>query len=197
MSNRSPPIALSEAQMMALLAASYPLPPAARPVFLEACAKEIAAMPELGDGAFHHTIVRVQKMYFDPPDGRMPRVARGSGGHSLRKSLCFPMCPGDAYWGHFAAKKPAISTNGLIRSESWPLAVTLDPGSRGPVRVGKAHTESRCFPVSPTSGLPIGAFKYTPPVRVARLTRDPKGSGAGVENPFRGPVLATTWGAFI
>ena len=32
--NQPPPIALSEAQMCALLAASYPLPPAARSAFL-------------------------------------------------------------------------------------------------------------------------------------------------------------------
>ena len=64
--------------MLALPAASHPLPPDARPAFLEACAKEIAALPELGDGALHRTIVRVQKMYFDPPDidGRMPRVSK-------------------------------------------------------------------------------------------------------------------------
>jgi hypothetical protein len=72
------PIALSEAQMLALLAASHPLPAPARPAFLEACAKEIAAMPELGDGVLHRTIVRVQRMYFYPPDldGRMPRVSK-------------------------------------------------------------------------------------------------------------------------
>ena len=54
------------------------LEPAARPAFLEACAKEIAALPELGDGALHGTIVRVQRMYFDPPDidGRMPRTSK-------------------------------------------------------------------------------------------------------------------------
>jgi hypothetical protein len=54
--------------MCALLAASYPLPPAARSAFLEHCAREIANLPELGDGVLHRTIVRVQKMYFDPPD---------------------------------------------------------------------------------------------------------------------------------
>jgi hypothetical protein len=73
------PIALSEAQMLALLAASYPLPAPARPAFLEACAKEIAALPELGDGVLHRTIVRVQRMFFDPPvleSGRMPRVSK-------------------------------------------------------------------------------------------------------------------------
>ena len=73
-----PPIALSEAQMCALLAASHPLPPAARSAFLEPCAKEIATLPELGDGALHRTIVRVQRLFFDPPDvdGRMPRVSK-------------------------------------------------------------------------------------------------------------------------
>jgi hypothetical protein len=34
--------------------------------------------PNSGDGVLHRTIVRVQKMYFDPPDvdGRMPRVSK-------------------------------------------------------------------------------------------------------------------------
>jgi hypothetical protein len=75
------PIALSEAQMLALLAASHPLPVAARSVFLEHCAREIANLPELGDGALHRTIVRVQRMFFDPPDldGRMPRVSKWIG----------------------------------------------------------------------------------------------------------------------
>jgi hypothetical protein len=41
-SNQPPPIALSEAQMCALLAASYPLPATARSAFLEHCAREIA-----------------------------------------------------------------------------------------------------------------------------------------------------------
>jgi len=42
----------------------------------------------------------------------------GRWGHSLRKSFCFSMCAGSAYWGHLSAKTLAISTNGLIRSES-------------------------------------------------------------------------------
>jgi hypothetical protein len=77
--NQPSPIALTEPQMLALLAASYPLPAPARPLFLEACAKEIAAMPELGDGALHRMIVQVQRIYFDPPvleSGRMPRVSK-------------------------------------------------------------------------------------------------------------------------
>ena len=73
-----PPIALTEAQMCALLAASHPLPPALRSAFLEACAKEIANLPELGDGVLHRTIVRIQREFFDLPDidGRMPRVSK-------------------------------------------------------------------------------------------------------------------------
>jgi hypothetical protein len=77
--NQPSPIALSESQMLALLAASYPLPSQSRGPFLEACAKELAAMPELGDGVLHRTIVRVQRMFFDPPvldSGRMPRVSK-------------------------------------------------------------------------------------------------------------------------
>jgi hypothetical protein len=58
-----------------VLAASYPLPPAARSAFLEHRAREIANLPELGDGVLHRTIVRARREYFDPPDidGRMPR----------------------------------------------------------------------------------------------------------------------------
>jgi hypothetical protein len=77
--NQPSPIALSESQMCALLAAAHPLPAPARAAFLAACAKELAALPELGDGVLHRMIMRVQKLYFDPPDldgGRMPRVSK-------------------------------------------------------------------------------------------------------------------------
>jgi hypothetical protein len=59
-------------------AASYPLPAPARPAFLEHCARELANVSELGDGILHRMIMRVQKLYFDPPDldGRMPRVSK-------------------------------------------------------------------------------------------------------------------------
>jgi hypothetical protein len=43
--NQPSPIALSEAPMLALLAASYPLPPSARSAFLEHCARETANLP--------------------------------------------------------------------------------------------------------------------------------------------------------
>jgi hypothetical protein len=44
--------------MCALLAASHPLPPTARAALLEHCAREIANLPELGDGVLHRMIVR-------------------------------------------------------------------------------------------------------------------------------------------
>jgi hypothetical protein len=39
-------------------------------------------------------------------------------GHSLWKSICFPMCAVSAYWGHLTAKNPFASTNGSDCSES-------------------------------------------------------------------------------
>jgi hypothetical protein len=62
------PIALSDAQMSGLLAASYPLPPDSRAAFLEACARELARLPVVGDGALHRVIMAVQRAHFDPPD---------------------------------------------------------------------------------------------------------------------------------
>lgn len=65
---RTPPLALTDAQMSAILAASHPLPPDARGPFLETCARELAALPEIGDGALHRVIMQVQPQYFDAPD---------------------------------------------------------------------------------------------------------------------------------
>jgi hypothetical protein len=75
-----PPIALSESQMLAVLAAAHVLPAQSRAAFLEACARELAALPELGDGALHRAIVKVQRKFFDPPEmasNRRPRWSRG------------------------------------------------------------------------------------------------------------------------
>jgi hypothetical protein len=62
-----PPLRLTDAQMSALLAASHPLPRAARSAFLAACARELAQLPEVGDGAVHRTIMQMQRIYLDPP----------------------------------------------------------------------------------------------------------------------------------
>jgi len=53
--------------MLALLAASHPLPADSRLAFLEHCARELAALPELGDGSLYRVVMRVQRLYFDPP----------------------------------------------------------------------------------------------------------------------------------
>jgi hypothetical protein len=63
---------VTEAQMLALLAASLPLPPPARTPFLEHCAPELANVSGLGDGILHRTIMCVQKLYSDPPDVALP-----------------------------------------------------------------------------------------------------------------------------
>ena len=47
-----------------------------------------------------------------------PAISDAILGTFVLKSLCFPMCPGDAYWGHFAAKNVETSTNGLIQNDS-------------------------------------------------------------------------------
>jgi hypothetical protein len=66
------PIALSDQQMSALLAASYPLPPDSRPAFLEACARELSRLPEIGDGVLHRVAREIIKSnrLFDPPNVR-------------------------------------------------------------------------------------------------------------------------------
>jgi hypothetical protein len=51
-----------------VLAASHPLPPDRRSAFLEACARELANLPMLGDGAVHRVVSAVQARFFDPPE---------------------------------------------------------------------------------------------------------------------------------
>jgi hypothetical protein len=62
-----PPLALSDAQMSAVFAASYPLPPNRRSDFLADVARELAALPMVGDGVLHRVVMVVQRKYFDPP----------------------------------------------------------------------------------------------------------------------------------
>jgi hypothetical protein len=54
--------------MTAILAASHPLPPNCRSAFLADVARELAALPMIGDGILHRVIMDVQRRHFDPPD---------------------------------------------------------------------------------------------------------------------------------
>jgi hypothetical protein len=84
--NQPPPIALSESQMCALLAASYPLPSAARSAFLEHCAREIANLPALGDGVLHRSDTTEHRSLADSR-GFRSRIGAGRPGHHFRAIL--------------------------------------------------------------------------------------------------------------
>jgi hypothetical protein len=74
----SSPIKLTDNQMSAVLAASYPLSPDRRSAFLADVARELASLPEVGDGIVHRVIMARQRVYFDPPIDKM-------GGHGVGK----------------------------------------------------------------------------------------------------------------
>ena len=61
------PIALSDEQMDAVMAAARPLAPDLRSPFLAAVAHALRGVP-VGDGSVHRIICDVQKEFFDPPD---------------------------------------------------------------------------------------------------------------------------------
>jgi hypothetical protein len=62
------PVALTDAQMMAILAAAAPLAAHDRNPFLLEVAQLLQALPEVGDGALHRVIMQVQRKHFDPPE---------------------------------------------------------------------------------------------------------------------------------
>jgi len=62
------PLALTDAQIFAVFAASHPLAPDRRSAFLEDVARQLAGLPEIDDGAVHRVTMVVQRKYFDPPD---------------------------------------------------------------------------------------------------------------------------------
>jgi hypothetical protein len=62
------PLALTDSQLNAILAAAHPLPWGKRNDFLEEITRILQAMPELGDGSLHRVIVQTQRKFFDPPD---------------------------------------------------------------------------------------------------------------------------------
>ena len=62
-----PPLALTDAQMSAIWAASHPIAPDRRVDFLTDVVRELAALPMVGDGVLHRIVTAVQRKYFDPP----------------------------------------------------------------------------------------------------------------------------------
>ncbi len=61
-----PPIALTDAQLDAIIRACAPLRPDARAGFLEAVAAAMQGR-EVGDGSVYLAIARAQKQFFDAP----------------------------------------------------------------------------------------------------------------------------------
>jgi hypothetical protein len=68
------PIAFSDAELDMLLTLAQPLPPENRTRFLEAIAAELAAQgAELGPGSVHRIARELQKRFFTPSLGPIPR----------------------------------------------------------------------------------------------------------------------------
>jgi hypothetical protein len=73
------PISLTDEQLHAVMRAAAPLLPSDRGPFLEEVARELAALPDIGDGALHRVVATVQRRHFDPP--------RESGNHAGPRHL--------------------------------------------------------------------------------------------------------------
>jgi hypothetical protein len=92
------PVALSDQQMMAILAAAAPLAARDRNPFLLEVAQLLQALPEVGDGALHRIIMQVQRRHFDPPElnphavphRRLMAKARSGRGRLVSRSLAGP-----------------------------------------------------------------------------------------------------------
>ena len=77
-----PPLALTDSELDAVLAAARPLPVERRDAFLQAVAAELRGR-EVGPGLVHRVVAQVQREFFDTPDlsrGHAPRWARRNGG---------------------------------------------------------------------------------------------------------------------
>ena len=88
------------------------------------------------------------------PQARRTRALVWQWCHSLRKSVCFSMCAGSAYWCHLSAKSFAISTNGSVRSES-----SRQPGCRA------FYSRRQLFP-----NAAIAASRASPRARASERT---------------------------
>jgi hypothetical protein len=62
------PLALTDAELDAVMAACQPLHPSQRDAFLQHVASLLRDCGEIGPGAVHRAIVAAQRAHFDPPD---------------------------------------------------------------------------------------------------------------------------------
>ena len=62
------PLALSDAELTAVMDACQPLRPYDRDPFLRALAQELGREPQLGPGVIHPVARNLQKQFFDPPN---------------------------------------------------------------------------------------------------------------------------------
>jgi hypothetical protein len=67
------PIPVTENQFSVILSASSALCPSDRDQFLAAVAHELAAMPELGDGAVARAVAVAFRTFFHPPEVTTPQ----------------------------------------------------------------------------------------------------------------------------
>jgi hypothetical protein len=78
-----PPLALSDAELDAIMTACLPIPVERRDAFVHAVAEALANGGEtVGPGSVHRAIVATQRRLFDPPDlgsGHMPIGVRKYG----------------------------------------------------------------------------------------------------------------------
>jgi hypothetical protein len=78
MSDRRPssPIALSDDELEAILAAARPLDVHVRDAFLQRVAASLRDCGEVGPGTVHRAIAQAQKEFFDPPEFANGRWAK-------------------------------------------------------------------------------------------------------------------------
>jgi hypothetical protein len=73
------PLALSDAELAAVLDAAAPLEPTARNAFLSDVAAELAKHSELGPGSIHRLVREMQPRYFDAPKTATALTAAHAG----------------------------------------------------------------------------------------------------------------------
>lgn len=62
------PLALSDAQLDAVMNAARPIPPEQRDAFLHAVADALAQAGEVGPGSLDRLLAGMQRAFFDPPN---------------------------------------------------------------------------------------------------------------------------------